>query len=104
MATIPDIVHEVLSEYAVDGANFKSHLTRSMDGSTYTVLDIARDEHGQRFVATSVVIQLVDGFVIVEHDDNDKPVVDALVQAGIPREQIILAYAGENVLQSENAV
>jgi hypothetical protein len=27
---------------------------------------------------------------------NNKPLIDALVQAGIPRAQIILAYAGEN--------
>ncbi|MDX2140626.1 MAG: element excision factor XisI family protein [Chloroflexota bacterium] len=33
--------------------------------------------------------------VVIERDMNDKPLVDALVQAGVPREKIILAYAGE---------
>ncbi len=33
--------------------------------------------------------------VIVEADTTDRPLVDALVAAGIPREKIVLAYAGE---------
>jgi hypothetical protein len=35
--------------------------------------------------------------VIVEVDNTDKPLVDALVQQGIPREQIVLVYAGETL-------
>lgn len=31
---------------------------------------------------------------------NNKPLVDALMQAGIPRAQIILGYAGEAVPES----
>jgi hypothetical protein len=29
--------------------------------------------------------------------DDDRPLVDALIQAGIPREKIVLAYLGEAV-------
>jgi hypothetical protein len=39
----------------------------------------------------------VNDQIIIERDINNKPLVDALVQNGIPREQIILAYAGEPV-------
>jgi hypothetical protein len=35
--------------------------------------------------------------VVIERDQNDKLVVDALLQAGVPRSQIVLAYAGEHV-------
>jgi hypothetical protein len=37
------------------------------------------------------------GQVVIEQDVNDKPLVDALVQNGLHREQIVLAYAGEVV-------
>jgi hypothetical protein len=37
----------------------------------------------------------VDDTVIIEHDTTDRPLWKELVRAGIPREQIILAYAGE---------
>lgn len=39
--------------------------------------------------------------VIVEADTTDRPLVDALMQAGIPREKIVLAYAGETMPEAE---
>ena len=45
----------------------------------------------------SLLVRILPGVVVIERDQNDKPLVDALVQAGIPREKIILAYAGEPV-------
>ena len=39
----------------------------------------------------------MEGHIVIERDVNDKPLVDALLQAGIPRKQIVLAYAGEPV-------
>ena len=48
----------------------------------------------------SLLVRLLADTIIVEHDQNDKPLVDALVQAGIPRSQIILTYAGEAAPES----
>ena len=45
----------------------------------------------------NLVLRIAEGYVIIERDQNDKLVVDALVQAGIPRDKVILAYAGEPV-------
>ena len=97
MDTLREIVHRVIKEYAVDGANFVSSLTIRPDGNLFTVVDFAVDNKGRRFVATSIVTELVGNYIVIEYDDNDKPLVDALVQAGIPREQIILTYAGESL-------
>lgn len=53
---------------------------------------------GKRFVNTGLLVHIVDNhLIVIEEDINNKPLVDALVQAGIPREKIILAYAGETV-------
>jgi hypothetical protein len=41
------------------------------------------------------VVRIIDNHIIIDHDANNKSLVDALEQAGIPREQIVLAYAGE---------
>lgn len=35
--------------------------------------------------------------IIIDLDINDKMLVDALLQAGVPRDQIVLAYAGESI-------
>ncbi len=53
--------------------------------------------HGERIVNTGLIVHCIDNLIIVDRDINNKPLVDALVQAGVPRSQIILAYAGEPV-------
>jgi hypothetical protein len=97
MATLQETVRTVIKEYAVDGANFKSYLTANHDEDLFTVVDIARDQDNRRFTATSIVLEILENLIVIVHDDNNKPLVDALVQAGIPRSQIILAYEGETV-------
>lgn len=95
MATLRETVRAVMEPYAVEGANYDSFLTISPDENVYTVVDIARDSRSRHFTATSLIVRIVDKQIIIEHDDNDKPLVDALIQAGIPQEQIILAYNEE---------
>lgn len=97
MDTLRALIKSTLEAYAIPGANFISSLTVSDDGNTFSVVDVARDYEGKRFVATSIHVRLVGDKVVIEYDDNDKPLVDALMQAGIPRTQIILAYTGEPV-------
>jgi hypothetical protein len=33
--------------------------------------------------------------IIIDEDTTDRPLVDALISAGVPREKIVLLYAGE---------
>jgi hypothetical protein len=47
-----------------------------------------------------LIVRLEGDTIIIERDINDKALVGALVQAGIPREQIVLAYAGETLKES----
>lgn len=96
MDTLKQIVREVVAGYAGKALNGYSYLTQSDEGDVYTVVDIARVKQ-QHISGVSLVVRIVNDKVIVERDQNDKPLVDALMQAGIPREMIILAYAGENV-------
>ena len=42
-----------------------------------------------------LIVRLLEDRIIIERDVNDKPLVDALLLANVPREQIVLAYAGE---------
>jgi hypothetical protein len=82
--------------YAGKVLNGYSYLTQSEDGLVYTVVDVARIQ-GKHVSGVSLVVRIAGEFIIVERDQNDKTVLDALLQAGIPRNQIILAYAGEPV-------
>ena len=45
----------------------------------------------------SIISTLSYRSLIIERDVNDKPLVDAQLQANVTRKQIVLAYAGESV-------
>ncbi len=94
MATLKQMVHQVVSEYAKDGLNCISYLTQNNDGSLLTVVDIENKPHD---MDVSLVVRIIGEQIVIERDLNNKPAVDALVQAGIDRKDIILAYAGETV-------
>lgn len=88
------IIRDEIAKYAVDGINVQSHLTQNEDATLFAVIDLSI-QGGKRFADASLIVRIEDERVIIEHDMNDKPLVDALTQAGIPRRRIILAYAGE---------
>jgi hypothetical protein len=92
-----ELIQQKIAEYAKPSLTGEpSYLTQSADGSVFTVVDLSFI--GSRHSANiSLAVRVLPDFVIIEHDTNNKPLVDALVQVGIPRERIILAYAGEPV-------
>lgn len=93
MDTLTSVVRNAIVGYARKGLNSQSHLTRNDDNSVFSVVTVT--EQNVSFV--SLLVRIFGDLVIVEQDRNDKPLVDALVQAGIPRDTIILAYRGEVV-------
>jgi hypothetical protein len=44
--------------------------------------------------------RVVGNKVIIEEDTTDRPLVEALIRCGIPREHIILVYAGETLAEA----
>lgn len=97
MESLQKALADAVKEYAVEGANFTSVLTTSENRNTFAVVDFATDDEGKHFTAVSIIVRMVGENVVIEQDDNDKPLVDALLGAGIPRQQIVLAYEGEAV-------
>jgi hypothetical protein len=62
----------------------------------YTV--VAIDHPVRREEAGIIVLARVVGDqVVIEEDNTDRPLIDALMQRGIPRSQITLIYAGETL-------
>lgn len=44
-----------------------------------------------------VSLKLMDDTILIDADTTDRPLYQALMQAGIPREKIVLVYAGEKL-------
>ena len=99
MDTLGDTLTATMAGYAGCDLNGESCLTHSDDRTVMTVVSVG-ELGGQRFVVTSLVARILEGHIVIEHDINDKPLVDALLAAGVPRQQNILAYAGESRSQA----
>lgn len=96
MDTLREALEMVIKEYAGQDLNGYSYLTQSADRRVFAIVSIG-EFRGKQFADTGLIARIVNDRIVIDHDVNSKPLVDALVQAGVPRRQIVLAYAGETV-------
>jgi|SRR5688500_16896574 len=87
---------DVLDGYTGKAINGYSYLTSSADQQVFAVVSVG-EVAGKHIVDTGLIVRILNDRLIVERDVNDKPLVDALLEAGVPRKQIVLVYAGEQV-------
>ena len=94
MDRLKQTLRDTLLGYAGKGLNDYSYLTVDDQQQVFAVIDFGwyKDE---RIADAGLIVRLEGDTIIIERDLNNKVLVDALVQAGIPRAQIVLAYAGE---------
>lgn len=95
MATLSDTLASIMNGYAGEDLNGFSYLTRSADGQILAVVSVGTIR-GRHFADTNLVARVAHDHIVIEHDVNNKPLVDALVAAGVPRDLIILSYVGES--------
>jgi len=94
MATLADVVKKVVFSYATGGLKLRTYALSNEQEGVYAVNVVDWPERHRP--AGVVVLARIDGDkVIIEEDLTDRPLVDALVSAGIPRNRIILKYAEE---------
>lgn len=99
MDTLKEIIQREVSAYTGKGLNGYSYMVANPDPLAWTVVSIGYID-GERFASADLIVRIIGNNVVIERDDNDPPLVDALLQAGVARSQIILAYAGEPVPES----
>jgi hypothetical protein len=88
------VIKQIIAEYAKPPVNGYAYFTESPDGQLFTVVDVYEIQ-GKRQASTGLIVHIAQEHIVIERDLNNKPLVDVLVQQGIPRQRIILAYAGE---------
>ena len=89
--TLKQILIEEMQKYAGEGLNAYSYLTENEIDNIYTIIDIA-NVRGKRIIGTVLVARLDDEKIIIELDNNNKPLAEALIAHNISEEQVILAY------------
>jgi len=102
MDTMTDVLHRMVAGYAGRALNGFGYLLTSEDQQVFAVISVGHVRDKQ-IVDTRLVARVTGDRIIIERDVNDKPLVDALVQASVPRRSIVLAYAGESVTDSTAA-
>jgi len=93
VTNVQAITSRVIEDYATRSLNSKLYYihddTRKID--SVLVVPLKRDIEPHIMVMT----RIEGDQVIIEADTTDRPLDEALVAAGIPRAQIVLAYSGE---------
>ncbi|MEQ8672663.1 MAG: element excision factor XisI family protein [Aggregatilineales bacterium] len=96
MADLKSIVEHEMREYAGEGINGQTYFTHDDQNNVMTIV-FSGIANGKSFSTISIFARIVNDMIIIDEDKTNKPLVDALVQSGIPREKIVLSYAGESV-------
>lgn len=97
MDSLIDTLRDVMRGYAKKGLNGQGYYMENEEHNVFAVISLATMPKAQRIATAGLIVHVVNDKIIIERDMNDKILLDALLQAGIPREQIVLAYAGESV-------
>ncbi len=94
LAHYRDIVCQLIETYAdtkPSHGQIESEAIIDTEKDHYEVIHVGWD--GDRRVHGSVVhIDIIDGKVWIQYDGTSRPVAEALLEAGIPREAIVLGF------------
>jgi hypothetical protein len=89
-----EIVRRLIEEYAgykPSHGQIETEAIVGPDKDHYEVMHVGWD--GQRRVHGSVVhVDIIDGKVWIQYDGTSHPIAEEMVAAGIPREDIVLAF------------
>lgn len=96
MDTLMTTLRNEIEKYAGEAANGYSYLTENIEYRLFTIVSVGEFK-GKRVSFTDLIVRVIGDKIVIEDDRNSNPFYEALMQVGIAREQIILAYAGEPV-------
>jgi XisI protein len=89
------IVRRVIEDYAEGKPKYgqiESEAIMDGDRDHYEVVHVGWDNKSRRVHGTIVHIDIIDGKIWIQQDGTDRPVADELLAAGIPPEDIVLAF------------
>ncbi|MBX3066401.1 MAG: element excision factor XisI family protein [Anaerolineae bacterium] len=87
------VLRETVKGYVRPSPNATMYFAENVENEAFVAISIPHSRNPQSRVV--VFGRIVDGKVVIETDITNKPLHEALMQAGIPRDQIVLAYQGE---------
>ncbi len=93
---LTEIVRREVADYHGPALKATTYYFEDRTNQIYTVIMVPEYEYPRtEKSAVTILARIVDDTVIVEEDITDRPLFEELMRAGIPRDKIVLAYAGE---------
>lgn len=102
---LTQVVRQEVADYA-KGIDWRgqSYFLENTRENVYAVTFVPAPNHPEAPKLDFVVFSRIIGDkVVIDEDITDRPLYKELMRAGIPREQIILAYAGEQPPEQKEA-
>lgn len=96
-----DIVRKVIEEYAgykPSNGEIESEAIIDPSKDHYEVVHVGWDDH-RRIHGSMIHLDIINDKIWVQYDSTDRPVAEELVAAGIPKEDIVLAFKPAHVRQ-----
>ena len=93
-----DIVTRIIRDYAHKPSNGKIDVETVVDREHdhYAVMHVGWDR-GLRVHGSVVHLDIRDGKIWLQYDGTNRPVADELLEAGVPKEDIVLGFQPEDV-------
>jgi XisI protein len=89
------IVERIIKDYASIKSAYGQIETEAIidrENDHYEVVDVGWDNKSRRVHGTVIHLDIIGGKVWIQYDGTDRPVADELLAAGIPPEDIVLAF------------
>jgi hypothetical protein len=98
MDRLTEILRSEVLKYAGTGRGANILLFPILDDER-RIYAVNAVDYPARSESAGVVIlaRVAHDMIVIEEDATDKPLLDALIQQGVSRDQITLAYAGEAI-------
>jgi len=89
------LVQQEVASYAIPSPTSAAYYMENKAHNAFSVIAVPNDR--TRKTVVILMARLDNDKIIVEFDMTNKPLYESLMRAGIPRDQIILAYQGEPI-------
>ena len=89
------IVRRIIEDYASDKYSYgqiESEAIVDREKDHFEVVNVGWDDRSRRVHGTVVHVNIIGGKVWIQYDGTDRPIADELLAAGIPPEDIVLAF------------
>jgi hypothetical protein len=97
VAKLTEIVQHEVEDYA-KGETWKAVTYPVTDPTRHIYTVVYVPDYPRKFKSgVAVMARVVGDTVVIDEDITDRPLWEELVRAGVPREKIVLTYAGETL-------